>query len=243
MKRERNLIFLSLISLAVIAWVALFLPSMSSMNSLTTDALLFLATWVVMMVAMMFPTAAPMILTFTKVHQSKREKGQPYIPTWIFVAGYLIVWSIFGIVVYILALFTYDFTKSSEWLMANAAPLGGSIFVIAGLYQLSPLKRSCLSKCKSPLDFILGSWRGGYGGALRMGIEHGLYCLGCCWLLFVILFPLGIMNIPAMAIITALIFAEKTLHIKNLGYLSAAIMILYGIFVVLVPAALPTMIV
>ena len=85
------------------------------------------------------------------------------------------------------------------------------MIVLAGLYQLSSLKRLCLSRCRNPLSFIMTSWRDGAGGAIQMGLAHGLYCLGCCWLLFVILFPIGVMNIVAMALITLLIFAEKSL--------------------------------
>src|ERR671938_1047278 len=99
------------------------------------------------------------------------------------------------------------------WVMANAGRLGGGILTVAGLYQFSPLKHLCLAKCRSPMAFIMTSWRDGYGGAFRMGLEHGLYCLGCCWLLFVILFPLGMTNVAAMAVITLLIFAEKSLAI------------------------------
>jgi predicted metal-binding membrane protein len=110
----------------------------------------------------------------------------------------------------------------------------------AGLYQLSPLKRVCLSKCGTPLQFILGSWHDGYGGAFRMGLEHGAYCLGCCWLLFVILFPLGIMNIAVMALVTALIFAEKSLPIgRHISQLAGGALIIYGALVIFLPAALP----
>jgi predicted metal-binding membrane protein len=125
---------------------------------------------------------------------------------------------------------------------ANGARLGGAVLVAAGLYQLSPLKRRCLSACRSPLQFLLGSWREGYRGAFRMGLEHGAYCLGCCWLLFVILFPLGVMNVAAMATLTLLIFAEKVLPIgRQIGRIAAMALIAYGVLVVVVPTVLPTM--
>jgi predicted metal-binding membrane protein len=100
---------------------------------------------------------------------------------------------------------------SAELLPETAARIGGAVLVAAGLYQLSPLKDLCLSQCRTPVGFIMTSWRDGILGALRMGLRHGAYCLGCCWLLFAILFPLGMMNIAAMAAVTALVFAEKTL--------------------------------
>src|SRR5204863_8805295 len=126
------------------------------------------------------------------------------------------------------------------WLANLAARLGGAVLVLAGLYQLSPLKHACLSKCRTPLQFIMTSWREGYGGTLRMGIEHGAYCLGCCWLLFVILFPLGLMNIAVMALVTALIFAEKALPIgRQISKLAGVALIVYGVLVMFFPAALP----
>ncbi len=128
----------------------------------------------------------------------------------------------------------------SMWLMENAAYLGGVVLLVAGLYQLSPLKNICLSKCRTPLQFILSSWHDGYGGAFRMGLEHGAYCLGCCWLLFVILFPLGIMNIAVMALVTALIYAEKALPIgRQISQLAGVGLIGYGVLVMFLPAALP----
>ena len=126
------------------------------------------------------------------------------------------------------------------WLMENAPRIGGAILVIAGLYQLSPLKNVCLSKCRTPLQFLLTSWHDGYAGAFRMGIEHGVFCLGCCWLLFVILFPLGLMNLAVMALVTALIFAEKALPIgRQISRLSGVGLIVYGVLVMFLPAALP----
>jgi predicted metal-binding membrane protein len=128
---------------------------------------------------------------------------------WVFIGAYLLIWTLFGALVYLGALFAEELAQQVPWIMMNAARIGGGIFVLAGLYQLTPLKRACLAKCCMPLDFILTSWRDGYPGAFHMGLEHGIFCLGCCWLLFVLLFPLGIMDIAAMALLTALIFAEK----------------------------------
>ena len=147
-----------------------------------------------------------------------------------------------GVLAYPLAVGIEKLAAQSMWLMENAAYLGGVVLLVAGLYQLSPLKDICLSKCRTPLQFILSSWHDGYGGAFRMGLEHGAYCLGCCWLLFVILFPLGIMNIAVMALVTALIFAEKSFPIgQRIAQLSALALIAYGVLVLVVPGALPTM--
>ncbi len=247
MPRERNSILISLGVLTVGAWAFLIWQSSMVDNQaigLTMDmgAPLFMANWVAMMVAIMFPTAAPMILVFAKVYADKRQQGKAFVPTWVFVASYLTVWTVFGVLAFAAALVTERLMAQSLWLMSNAARLGGGILVLAGLYQLSPLKRSCLAKCRTPLSFILNSWRDGYGGAFRMGLEHGVYCTGCCWLLFIILFPLGIMNVAIMAVITLLIFAEKSTRIgQQMAQLAAALLIAYGLLVVFIPDALPTM--
>ena len=244
--RERNLILGSLLVLAACAWALLIWQSavMDDEMSLTMGmgAPLFIALWVAMMIAIMFPTAAPMILMFNRIHNARREKGQSFVPTWIFVAAYLLVWSVTGLFAYTLAVLGDELADQSMWLMDNAARFGGVLLIAAGLYQLSPLKNVCLSKCRSPISFILNSWRDGYWGSFRMGVEHGVYCLGCCWLLFLILFPLGMMNIAVLAGITALIFAEKSTawgrHIANVAAIG---LIVYGTLVMLVPDALPMM--
>jgi predicted metal-binding membrane protein len=193
------------------------------------------------MIAMMFPTAAPMILMFTAVYAGKRQKSQALVPTWVFVSAYLLIWTLFGVVAYPLALGAERLAGQSMWLMTNAPRIGGALLMVAGLYQLSPLKHICLAKCRTPFQFILSSWRDGYGGAFCMGLVHGAYCLGCCWFLFVILFPLGIMNIVVMALLTALIFAEKSVPLGRLiSQITGIVLILYEVLVVLVPAALPT---
>jgi len=247
MPRERNLILASLLGLAAAAW-GLVLWQAATADSeamgltMGMGAPLFLAIWVAMMVAMMFPTAAPMILTFARVHAGKRQRGQPFVPAWVFVSSYLVVWTVFGALAYAVAVGAEKAAGQSMWLMDNAARLGGGVLILAGLYQLSPLKRACLSKCRTPLDFILGSWRDGYGGSFRMGLEHGAYCLGCCWVLFVMLFPLGVMNAAAMALITLLIFAEKSLPMgRQIGQMAATALMTYGAVVIFVPGALPTM--
>jgi predicted metal-binding membrane protein len=246
--RERKLILSLLLVLAAASWALLIWQS-AAINSqamgmdltMGMSAGLFITIWVVMMIAMMFPTAAPMILMFTKVYAGKRQQSQAFVPTWVFVSAYLLIWTLFGVVAYPLALFAESFAGQSMWLMMNAPRIGGALLVVAGLYQLSPLKHLCLAKCCTPLQFILSSWRDGYGGAFRMGFVHGAYCLGCCWFLFVLLFPLGIMNIAVMALLTALIFAEKSVPLgRQISQIAGVALIAYGVLVMLVPALLPT---
>jgi len=202
---------------------------------------LFLAIWIIMMVAMMFPTAAPMIVTFHKVQAGKRQRGEAFVSTWIFVTAYLLVWGLSGVAAYAGALAAEAVAARTALSPAAAARVGGTVLIAAGVYQLTPLKDLCLSKCRTPITFIMTSWRDGPAGALRMGLLHGAYCLGCCWLLFVILFPLGIMNIAAMAVITLIIFAEKTLpRGRAVARAAAVALIAYGSAVVGAPQLLPT---
>jgi predicted metal-binding membrane protein len=246
--RARALILGSLLVLAAAAWTALvWQSSITGMddvdNMLTMDmgVPLFLAVWVAMMMAMMFPTAAPMILTFAHVQQGKQRSGKLFVPTWIFVSSYLAIWTAFGALAYAAALGANELANNSMWVMDSAARIGGGVLVLAGLYQLSPLKDICLSKCRAPMAFVLTSWRDGYRGALRMGLEHGVYCLGCCWLFFVIVFPLGMMNVAVLAAIVVLIFAEKSLPFgQRVTQLAATALLTYGTLVILVPEALPT---
>jgi predicted metal-binding membrane protein len=248
LSRERNLILGVLLLLAAAAWAVLIRQSRMTDEgemglTMGMGAPLFIALWAAMMVAIMFPTAAPMILTFARVQKNRQERGQLYVPTWLFVGSYILLWFATGLVAYLVAAGGDEMAEDSIWLMDNAARIGGGVLILAGLYQLSPLKSTCLSKCRSPMSFILGSWRDGRVGAVVMGLEHGVYCLGCCWLLFVILFPLGMMNVAAMALITFVIFAEKSLAIgPNVGRLAAAALIVYGAVVIFVPDALPTMV-
>ena len=177
LQRERYLILGVLLVLAALAWGLLIwqAPMMNNQAmglTMGMSAVLFIAIWAVMMVAMMFPAAAPMILMFGAVYASKRRQEQPYVPTWIFVSAYLLVWVLSGVLAYFLAIGVEKLAGQSMWLMENATRISGAILVIAGLYQLSPLKNVCLSKCRTPFQFLLTSWHDGYAGAFRMGIEH-----------------------------------------------------------------------
>ncbi len=244
---ERNLILGSLLVLAAAAWGLLVWQAANpdmTMGGLTAGmtAPLFLAMWIAMMVAVMFPSAAPMILTFATVQSGKRQHGQAFVPSWVFTGAYLLVWTALGVGAYVLALAADAVAMNSMWLSENGSRFGGLLILLAGVYQLSPLKTACLNKCRSPLSFIMTSWRDGYAGAFRMGLEHGWYCAGCCWLLFLILLPLGVMNILAMVLLTALIFAEKALPVgPRVAQLAAVALIAYGAVVILVPALLPAL--
>ena len=245
---QRNAILGLLLMLAAAAWVLLAWQNPGTHMDMATGspsmgmrALLFLAIWVVMMVAMMFPTAAPIILTFHTVQASKRQRGEAFVATWVFVAAYMLVWTLSGVAAYAGTLAADAVATSVALSPTTVARIGGVILVVAGLYQLTPFKEWCLSKCRTPIGFIMTSWRDGVAGALHMGLLHGAYCLGCCWLLFVILFPLGMMNIVAMAVITLVILAEKTLPwARPVARVTAVALVAYGAAVLAAPQALPT---
>lgn len=245
---QRSIIAGLLIALAAAAWALLVWQTGNTgtdmaMTSPTMGmrAPLFLAIWMVMMVAMMFPAAAPMILAFHTVQLRRRQHGGAFVATWIFVAGYLLVWALSGVVAYAGALAAETIAARAALSPGAAGRIGGALLLMAGLYQLSPLKDLCLSKCRTPIGFIMTSWRDGAAGALNMGMRHGAWCLGCCWLLFVVLFPLGIMNISAMAAVTLVICAEKMLPWGHaVARLAAAALIAYGAAALVWPEVLPT---
>jgi len=244
LQRERTFILALLLILAAASWAVLIWQSsmMKSMDmglTMGMGATSFLAIWVVMMIAMMFPATAQMNLVFARVQRDRPSSRRPSVSTWIFVGAYLLVWTLFGVLAYLGALAASGLAQQIPWIMMNAARIGGGILVLAGLYQFTPLKRVCLAKCCTPLDFIRGAWRSGSTGAFRMGLEHGISCLGSNWLLFVLLFPLGIMNIAAMAGLTVVIGAEKMFpRGERIAQGVGLALILSGILVIVVPATL-----
>jgi predicted metal-binding membrane protein len=173
--------------------------------------LLYLGMWVSMMAAMMLPPAGPMILMFGTVYRTKRERGGAFVPTWVFVAGYLAVWAAFGAYAWGLSELGGDLARAAQPLQEFGPRLAATAMLAAGAYQLTPLKERCLSHCRSPLSFVLHHWRPGLGGAFRMGAEHGIYCVGCCWVLFLLLVVVGLSSLAWMGLITLIVLAEKLL--------------------------------
>jgi predicted metal-binding membrane protein len=202
----------------------------------------FLVTWVVMMAAMMFPSIAPMVLMYARIETGRRERGQsaPAGATAVFVCGYLVSWAGAGLVGFAIFELGRSLTGDAfSW--DNAGPyLAGGILIAAAIYQLTPLKDACLRKCRNPLTFMLTSWHSGRLGALRMGVEHGAWCVGCCWALMAALFALGVMSIGWMAFIAALIAIEKLLPWKEVANRGIAILLLVlGLGVAFTPASVP----
>jgi len=167
------------------------------------------AMWAEMMVAMMIPSAVPTILTFALVNRKRRERERPYVLTGIFALGYFLVWTAFSLAAALLQWYLHGVALISPMMESTSPLFGGLLLIGAGIFQWSPAKRSCLQHCRSPLQFLLGNWHEGYGGALWMGIKHGAYCAVCCWMLMVILFVAGVMNMIWVAAITLLVVIEK----------------------------------
>jgi predicted metal-binding membrane protein len=201
----------------------------------TLDGLgIFLAVWTVMMAAMMLPSTAPMILTFAAA-QARRDRNVA-VPTWMFVAGYILVWAYAGLLVYLLICAGRDLVDQLAWLENGAwAPLAlGVTLTLAGLYQFTPLKRLCLRHCRSPLAFVRRHWHDDWEeNAAGLGVRHGLYCLGCCWAYFgVMVAAAGMMNIAWMVLIALVVFAEKVLpHGPRISAVVALGLIALGLLV------------
>jgi predicted metal-binding membrane protein len=225
---QRNLTLILLLTLATAAWAVLVWHSHTPLMATGMHAPHFLADWAVMMAAMMLLTTAPMMLAFHKVQTARRQPDDAFVSTWVFVTTYLLVWALAGFVAYAALLATES--AASALGPATAAQIGGAILMAAGLYQFTPLKEACLSECRTPIDQT--TWHHDTAGAFRMGLLHGAYCLGCNWLLFAALFPLG-MTIGAMVFITLIILAEKTLPWPtSASYTAGVIFVLYGALVI-----------
>lgn len=167
--------------------------------------------WVIMMLAMMLPSALPMILLHAAVLKKYKEKSPSQnwtIP--ILVAGYLSVWVLFSLIATALQALLENLALLSPMMVSTSPQFGGLILIMAGIYQLTPLKNACLAHCKSPISYITENWLPGLSGAYRMGARHGLYCVGCCWILMALLFVGGVMNLLWIALISLFILLEKT---------------------------------
>jgi predicted metal-binding membrane protein len=245
--RRSHLVLLALLlALAGSAWLLLLLEYRGARATpmdptMGMSVSLFLASWLVMIVAMMFPAATPMILAHFKLTRRQNPAGRAFRSTLLFMMGYLTVWGLSGIAVYLVAKEGELLAAHSNWLMGEASRLGGALLGFAGLYQLTAAKRICLTKCRHPKeDFQLETRRQGYIGSLSRGLRYGVACLGCCWLLCLILLPLGMLNVLIMMLLAAVMYAERTLaHGPVIGWLAGAGLVLFGGLVVFDPSLLP----
>jgi predicted metal-binding membrane protein len=199
----------------------------------------FLGVWVVMMAAMMLPSVSPTVALYARMVR-RRAPAAPFL----FAAGYLATWTAAGVVAY--GLFELGRSLLGDALAWDGAGrwLAGGTLLIAAAYELTPLKDVCLAKCRSPLGFLLGSWRDGSWGALSMGARHGAWCVGCCWALMASLFALGVMSLAWMAFVAGLIALEKTLPLgRSITWATAALLLALGVAVIAAPDAVPGLLV
>jgi predicted metal-binding membrane protein len=226
-QRDRLLVGFALAGIAAVAWVylaheaerfavtgvcqcAAMMMSGPDLAPWSPQALLPLfLMWTEMMLAMMLPAVTPLVLLFSKVARSRAERSQPYVSTAFFVAGYFAVWTIFSLAAAVAQWILHGAALLSPQMTANSAMVGGAIFIAAGAFQLSPLKKACLAHCRSPLSFLMTDWREGRAGAFLMGWKHGLFCTVCCWLLMLLLFAVGVMNVLWIAVLAIFALTER----------------------------------
>jgi len=192
--------------------------------------------WAVMMAAMMLPTAMPMIIAYARMQAVDRARGAGWRPVLLFATGYVLAWAGFSLAAAIFqAGLTHLALMSPMMMKAESGPLAGAILIVAGLYQFTPLKQTCLRLCRTPLSFLMTEWREGNFGALTMGWRHGLFCIGCCWALMGLLFVAGVMNTLWIIAITLYVLIEKILpgsawftRLTGAGMVAAGLWLMIG---------------
>ena len=211
--------------------VEMWMPPMADTHAWQLyDFWMLYLMWMVMMIAMMTPSILPMVYLFVTVSKSKREKNQAYVPTFIFLSGYLIAWFLFSVVISIAQYPLHVGGWLNPMMNSRSYLLSGGILVLAGLYQWTPFKDACLKQCRTPLNFLMTCWREGSSGAIRMGLLHGFYCIGCCWALMAIMFAVGVMNVLWMIVIAIFVLAEKISPFSALMFrvVSGAVLLIWG---------------
>ena len=196
--------------------VAMWRDMNMSMNGMepswtAIDALLLFVMWSAMMAAMMVPGASPMVVAFATINRRRRERSAPYVPTAVFLLGYLCAWAGFSVLATALQWLLQATGLLTTMMQSASSYWSAALFVAAGLYQFSALKERCLAYCRSPDGFILSEWRDGPLGAVVMGLRHGLFCIGCCGALMVLLFAVAVMDLRWVAALAVLVTAEKLL--------------------------------
>lgn len=223
LRHDRRVVAVSLVVVIALAWLYLWrdaramshmampgmpMEDMPQVSSAAALAFTFVM-WTVMMIGMMLPSAAPTVLLYGALVRKNGERGNVLPAVWVFTSGYLVVWTGFSLAAALLQT-VLEHTGFLTPMMASAsASLSAALLIAAGIYQWLPLKEVCLRKCRNPIEFFATRWRAGRSGALRMGMAHGVYCVGCCWVLMLLLFVGGVMNLLWVALIAAFILAEK----------------------------------
>jgi predicted metal-binding membrane protein len=195
------------------------------------DLTLIFTMWAVMMVGMMTPSASPMVLLFARIQKERQRQVRPMVASGLFLLGYLLVWVGFSLAATLVQWALHDAMLISPMMVGTNPLLGGALLVAAGVYQWIPAKQACLMRCRSPIGFLLNEWRDGGRGALVMGFRHGLFCTGCCWMLMLILFVVGVMNLLWITLLTAYVLLEKTLpQSRWMTHVTGVALIAWGIW-------------
>ena len=256
LRRDRSIVLVGLGLIVLLSWVymgylAWEMAAMMDMSSAgmnmgmemampaiqpwsAIDYGLMFIMWSVMMFAMMTPSAAPMVLTYTKINRQRQTPLQPVPGTAIFFLGYLLIWTAFSAAATLAQGILHSATLLSPMMETTSPVLGGMILIAAGVFQFTPLKYACLSHCRTPLGYFMTEWREGTKGALVMGLRHGAFCVGCCWLIMALLFVAGVMNLFWIAAIAAYVLLEKVLpggHKVSWGI--GVLMIGWGVWVIM----------
>ena len=245
LKRDRLVITGGLFFITLLSWLyiiylyrqmvymdmnALFFAMPMTPKWTPTDFILLLLMWLVMMIAMMTPSVAPLILVFAKVNRERKRQNHPFVNAGYLITGYFLVWAAFSVAATSLQWLLQQIAWLNPEMKTTNKILGGIILILTGIFQFTPLKKTCLTYCRSPLNFVLLHWKEGKQGALKMGIANGFYCLGCCWLLMAVLFVAGIMNLLWVALIALFVLVEKiSQDIKWIPYVAGLALIAYGI--------------
>lgn len=209
-RNDRTVVLVALALLVALAWGYLVMMALGMAHH-ATGAIFMLLMWSVMMVAMMAPAAAPMVAVFATMSRGRNRASSLIGPSGAFVLAYMSLWVGFAALATLVQWALHSAALLSPAMSSASYRLSGALLVAAGVYQFTPLKEVCLAKCRNPLGFLLAEWRNGTGGAFVMGLRHGLYCVGCCWLLMALLFVAGVMNLLWIALLTLVVLAEKTL--------------------------------
>lgn len=241
LSRDQITVAAALLAVAALAWLFLILRgdsmvagSMDPMGSMTlhawsaTDYVLTWTMWVVMMAAMMLPSIIPMTHVYVAIGSKARRQGSHIPPTAVFVAGYLLVWTAFSLVATTAQLMLDRAALLTDSARTTSLSVVGGLLLATGIYELTPLKRSCLGVCRGPVDFIARHWRKGTLGALQLGAHAGMFCLGCCALLMTLLFVGGVMNLLWVAVISAFVLVEKLVPAGDRTSLLGAVALTLG---------------
>lgn len=244
LQRDRVVVLTGLLGVTALAWtylayLALGMQGMDGGDAampLTRswagiDFFLTFAMWVAMMTGMMVPTAVPMVLMFASLSR-RQNQDQTYVATAAFLVGYVVIWSGFAALATFAQWRLHSMGLLSPMLVSTSNLLGGGLLLVAGAYQWSPLKSACLSRCRTPLGFLLSEWRDGRWGALEMGLRHGMFCLGCCWALMTLSFVLGVMNLLWIAALATFVLVEKVAPAGHrLSQVSGLLLLAWGMWI------------